>query len=119
MGKWIAHRLRFNSDLDKIKQEKMKLESLTRHAVNGNAVHDLYVDRRLFNHLQKHGFTYDSSVKRFKDIISSDDMNFYFTSGGLIEFPLTLMDAYLFTYMKRDSNFKHIFIRVGSGSKSQ
>jgi peptidoglycan/xylan/chitin deacetylase (PgdA/CDA1 family) len=88
------------TDLGKIKQEKMKLESLARHTVNGNRVHDLYVDLRLFNHLQKLGFTYDSSVKRFKDKISCDDMNFYFTSKGLIEFPLTLMDAYLFTYMK-------------------
>jgi hypothetical protein len=83
----------------------MKLESLARHSINGNRVHDLQFDWRLFNHLQKLGFTYDSSVKRFKYEISSDDMNFYFTSGGLIEFPLTLMDAYLFTYMKMRLKF--------------
>jgi peptidoglycan/xylan/chitin deacetylase (PgdA/CDA1 family) len=76
------------TDLDKIKQEKMKLESLARHSINGNRVHDLHFDRRLFNHLQKLGFTYDSSVKRFKDKISSDDMNFYFTSGALLNFRL-------------------------------
>jgi len=35
------------TDLDKIKQEKKKLESLARHSINGNRVHDLHFDHRL------------------------------------------------------------------------
>jgi len=43
-------------------------------------------------------FVYDSSNKKTKDSISSEDMG-YQKIDGIIEFPVTLMDAYLFTYM--------------------
>jgi hypothetical protein len=45
------------------------------------------------------GFLYDSSVRNSKDKIDKSEMGFQ-NLEGLIEFPVTLMDAYLFTYMK-------------------
>ncbi len=44
-------------------------------------------------------FVYDSSNKKTKDSITHEDMG-YQRIDGIIEFPITLMDAYLFTYMK-------------------
>ena len=49
--------------------------------------------------LSQLGFIYDSTVRNSKDLIDDTEMG-HFNFGKLIEFPLTLMDAYLFTYMK-------------------
>jgi len=43
-------------------------------------------------------FDYDSSNRKTKDSITSEDMG-YQRIDGIIEFPVTLMDAYLFTHM--------------------
>ena len=45
------------------------------------------------------GFSYDSSLRHSKDRIDEKEMG-YSRIHGIIEFPVTLMDAYLFTYMK-------------------
>ena len=87
------------SDLGKIKEEKTKLEKLTRDVISANRVHYLGFDSELPGKLKALGFAYDSSTKRFKDRIDTSDMGYYVTDH-LIEFPITLMDAYLFTYMK-------------------
>ena len=42
---------------------------------------------------------YDSSLRHSKDKIDEKEMG-YSKIDGVIEFPITLMDAYLFTYMK-------------------
>ena len=44
-------------------------------------------------------FLYDSSLRHSKDKIDEKEMGFS-NNAGLIEFPVTLMDAYLFTHMK-------------------
>ncbi len=49
--------------------------------------------------LKELGFSYDSSVRNSKDKIDKTEMGFQ-NLDGLVEFPVTLMDAYLFTYMK-------------------
>ena len=51
------------------------------------------------NKLEKLGFAYDSSLRHSKDRIDEKEMG-YSRINGVIEFPVTLMDAYLFTYMK-------------------
>ena len=45
------------------------------------------------------GFLYDSSLRHSKDKIDEKEMGFS-KIDGVIEFPVTLMDAYLFTHMK-------------------
>ena len=86
-------------DLDKIRSEKEKLESITGKQIVGNRVHFLNYNSELPNKLKKLGFSYDSSLKYSKDRIDKKDMG-YSRINGMIEFPVTLMDAYLFTYMK-------------------
>ncbi len=87
------------NDLDKIHLEKEKLESITGKQIIGNRVHLLNYNPGLPNKLEKLGFNYDSSLRHSKDRIDEKEMG-YSRIHGIIEFPVTLMDAYLFTYMK-------------------
>ena len=84
--------------IEKIKQEKEKLENLTRKPIIGNRVHFLNYDSKLPSKLKELGFLYDSSLRHSKDKINEKEMG-HSIIDGLIEFPVTLMDAYLFTYM--------------------
>jgi peptidoglycan/xylan/chitin deacetylase (PgdA/CDA1 family) len=86
-------------DLDKIRLEKEKLERITGNQIIGNRVHFLNYNPELLNKLEKLGFNYDSSLRNSKDRIDEKEMG-YSKIHGIIEFPVTLMDAYLFTYMK-------------------
>ncbi|NHI03611.1 hypothetical protein DYY67_2247 [Candidatus Nitrosotalea sp. TS] len=90
-------------NIDKLKEEKTLLENLTKQKVLANRVHYLKSNSELPHKLQSLGFVYDSSIKKFRDTIELDDMNYY-KIDKLIEFPITIMDAYLFTYMKIDEN---------------
>ena len=56
-------------------------------------------DKQLQKKLSELNFIYDSSNRKTKDTISSEDMG-YHVIDNIIEFPVTLMDAYLFSYMK-------------------
>ena len=84
---------------EKIQQEKQKLESITGKPVVGNRVHFLKYDKEMFFRLQQLGFLYDSSIRYSKDRIDENEMGFT-KIDGIFEFPVTLMDAYLFTHMK-------------------
>ena len=86
------------NDIEKIKQEKAKLESLTKKLIVGNRVHFLNYNSELPKKLNELGFLYDSSLRHSKDKIDEKEMG-YSKIDGLIEFPVTLMDAYLFTHM--------------------
>ena len=87
------------NDIEKIKLEKEKLESLTRKPIVGNRVHYLNYNSKLPTKLNELGFLYDSSLRHSKDKIDEKEMN-YSKIDGIMEFPVTLMDTYLFTYMK-------------------
>ena len=85
-------------DINKIKQEKNNLEKLTNSKISGNRVHYLSNDDQLQKKLSELNFIYDSSNRKTKDSILSEDMG-YEIIDNIIEFPVTLMDAYLFTHM--------------------
>ena len=85
-------------NIGKIKQEKEKLESLTKKPVIGNRVHFLNYNSELPKKLNELGFLYDASIRYSKDRIDENEMG-YSKIDGIVEFPVTLMDAYLFTYM--------------------
>ena len=87
------------NETKKILEEKTKLESISKTEIKSNRVHYLGFNDDLPNKLQELGFVYDSSVRRSKDRIDENEMG-YFKYGNLIEFPITIMDAYLFTHMK-------------------
>ena len=85
-------------DYSKIKNEKKKLENITKNSIKANRSHYLNYNKKLPSILKSLGFSYDSSYKKSKDKIDKEDMGFNFVDG-IIEFPITLMDAYIFTYM--------------------
>ena len=85
-------------NIEKIKREKEKLESLTKMPIIGNRVHFLNYNSELPLKLKKLGFLYDSSLRYSKYKIDENEMG-HSKIDGLIEFPVTLMDAYLFTHM--------------------
>jgi len=87
------------NNIEKIKQEKEKLESLTKKPIIGNRVHFLNYNYELPLKLKELGFVYDASLRYSKDKIDEKEMG-YSKIDGLIEFPVTLMDAYLFTHMR-------------------
>ena len=87
------------NDIEKIKQEKEKLEYLTKIPIIGNRVHFLNYNSELPLKLKKLGFVYDASLRHSKDKIDEKEMG-YSKINELIEFPVTLMDAYLFTHMR-------------------
>ena len=86
------------NDLEKIQKEKAIIEELSHSKVLGNRVHFLKTNELLLKKLDSLGFLYDSSIKKDKEDYKSDIG--YFVQDGIIEFPITFMDAYLFTYMK-------------------
>ena len=86
------------ADIKKIEKEKNNLEKLTSSKIYGNRVHYLSNDSELSKKLSELGFIYDSSNKKTKELISLEDMG-YQKINNILEFPVTLMDAYLFSYM--------------------
>ena len=86
------------SDIEKIKKEKINFEKLTNSTISGNRVHFLSNDQQLPKKLSELDFIYDSSNKKAKDSISVEDMG-YQIIDNIIEFPVTLVDAFLFTCM--------------------
>ena len=86
------------NDIEKIRQEKEKLESLTKTPIIGNRVHFLNYNSELPIKLKKLGFVYDASLRYSKNKIDEKEMG-HSKIDGVIEFPVTLMDAYLFTHM--------------------
>ena len=87
------------NDITKIRQEKENLEKITNSKIYGNRVHYLSNDKELLKKLYELKFIYDSSFRKTKNSITSDEMG-YKKINNIIEFPVTLMDAYLFSYMK-------------------
>jgi len=91
------------NDICKIKDEKENLEKLLGSKIYGNRVHYLSNDRKLLTKLSELNFIYDSSFRKTKNTITVEDMG-YSQIDNVTEFPVTLMDAYLFTYMKISEN---------------
>ena len=85
-------------DINKIKKEKKNLEKIANTKIYGNRVHYLSNNKQLPKKLSELDFVYDSSNKKNKFNITTNDMGFS-QINGIIEFPVTLMDAYLFSYM--------------------
>jgi len=86
-------------NIKKIKNEKENLEKLTNKKILGNRVHYLSNNKQLSKKLSELNFVYDSSNRKTKEKITNEEMG-YQKIDDIIEFPITLMDAYLFSYMK-------------------
>lgn len=57
------------------------------------------MNQYLFEKLQKLGFVYDSMIKYSKNTIVKEDYN-YVKENENNEFPIMVINAYLFMYMK-------------------
>jgi len=78
--------------------EKKLLEKTAGKPVYGSRVHYLKVSDDTFSNLAQAGIRYDSSLSFNKEQIDTRNTG-YLVKDRLIVFPVTFMDAYLFTYM--------------------
>jgi hypothetical protein len=85
------------STVEKIISEKESIEKVTKAPVFGSRIHYLKVGNDTFSNLARAGLKYDSSLMYSKDKIDSRNTGFSLRDG-LVVFPITFMDAYLFTY---------------------
>jgi peptidoglycan/xylan/chitin deacetylase (PgdA/CDA1 family) len=83
---------------DSIKSEKEAIERIAGVPIQGSRVHYLRIAHKDLALLYKAGIKYDSSVIFSKDSLDRRNTG-YLKGGKLIVFPITVMDAYLFTYM--------------------
>jgi len=81
-----------------IEKEKQQVERAAQVSIQGSRVHYLKIKQEDLSLIEKAGLKYDSSVMFSKDSLDKRNTG-YFVRGGLVVFPITLMDAYLFTYM--------------------
>jgi peptidoglycan/xylan/chitin deacetylase (PgdA/CDA1 family) len=86
-------------NLNSILSEKRAVEDILGAKVYGSRVHNLKINIKDLSLLHQAGFKYDSSINFNKYDIDARNTG-YFNVGGIVEFPITIMDTYLFTYMK-------------------
>jgi peptidoglycan/xylan/chitin deacetylase (PgdA/CDA1 family) len=86
------------ASLEQVAKEKASVEKAAGQVVFGSRVHYLKVMENSFENLAKAGIKYDSSLSFNKEKIDLKNTGFL-EKSGLIVFPITFMDAYLFTYM--------------------
>lgn len=84
--------------LSSIKKNKEAVEHAAGISIQGSRVHYLKIRHEDLFLLEKAGILYDSSVSFSKDSLDKRNTG-YLIKGRLVVFPITLMDAYLFTYM--------------------
>jgi peptidoglycan/xylan/chitin deacetylase (PgdA/CDA1 family) len=83
---------------EEVSLEKRSLEKTAGKPVYGSRAHYLKVSDKTFSNLAQAGIRYDSSLSFNKEQIDTRNTG-YLVKDGLIVFPVTFMDAYLFTYM--------------------
>jgi len=94
-----------------ITKEYENLSSIAKNKIIGNRVHYLNYDDSLLPRLKELGITYDSSLKHSKSELVNSDFGFY--RKEILQFPVTIMDAYLFSYMGiTEENILSFFERV-------
>ncbi|MHA1838896.1 MAG: hypothetical protein ACTSYO_02905, partial [Candidatus Ranarchaeia archaeon] len=82
-----------------IQRDKQALEKIVGQPIHGNRVHYARYTDTLAKLLEQEGFLYDSSKVFDRQRIVNASIGVYVT-GGLLEFPITVVDAFLFTYLK-------------------
>ena len=85
--------------VDSIRTEKDAVEHTTGTMIYGSRVHYLNIGLDDLSLIEGAGLRYDSSVTFSKNAIDIKNMG-YFGAGKLVVFPITIMDAYLFSYMR-------------------
>jgi len=86
------------SSVESVSREKKVLEEVSNVKITGCRVHYLRISINKLHVLRDSGFLYDSSIVFSKDKVDLRNGGFMIVDG-LVEFPITFMDTYLFTYM--------------------
>jgi peptidoglycan/xylan/chitin deacetylase (PgdA/CDA1 family) len=99
IGGWeVGVHINDASTVDSMRIEKEAVERIARRTTYGSRVHNLRIEFSKLSFIEEAELKYDSSVTFSKDAIDVRNTG-YFNVGKLVEFPVTIMDAYLFTYM--------------------
>lgn len=97
------------TSIQSISSERDKIASVEGQAPVGCRVHYLRLQEQSHSYMRKAGFSYDSSLMYSKDEVTSRSSGFLIREGMVI-FPITIMDTYLFTYMKvPEEKITHVF----------
>lgn len=89
-----------SNSIEKAGEEKRVVEEVSGSRIIGNRVHYLRISSYSeLASLSSSGILYDSSVVFSKDRVDLRNSGYFFIER-LLEFPITFMDAYLFTYSK-------------------
>jgi peptidoglycan/xylan/chitin deacetylase (PgdA/CDA1 family) len=83
---------------EEVNSEKSMIEAAAGKAVYGSRVHYLKISEGTWSNLSQSGLKYDSSLSFNKEQIDARNTG-YLVKEELIVFPVTFMDAYLFTYL--------------------
>jgi peptidoglycan/xylan/chitin deacetylase (PgdA/CDA1 family) len=86
------------SSVEAVKSEKNSLERIAGKQISGSRVHYLRVSSDTFRNLAEAKIKYDSSITFDKESIDARNSGCLFKNRVAV-FPITFMDAYLFTYM--------------------
>lgn len=89
-----------SESLEMISLEKQILEDVAGSQITGSRAHYLRISSDHMQFLRRAGFLYDSSVNFEKERFDLRNTGYYIQPDGLVVFPITFMDAYLFTYSK-------------------
>jgi hypothetical protein len=84
--------------LESLLSERREVGSYCSEPPRGCRAHYLRLDKESHSYMRRAGFDYDSSLMFSKTEILPKNAGF-FTVDGLVVFPITIMDTYLFTYM--------------------
>ena len=109
-GGWeVSLHCNSTSSLQEVNGEKSAIERASGQAVLGSRVHYLKVAECTFANLSAAGIKYDSSLSFNKEQIDKRNTGFLF-KNDLVVFPVTFMDAYLFSYMHQsEETVTHFF----------
>lgn len=98
-GGWeVGVHLNDTSNIENASAEKKSLDRLTEKETIGTRAHYLRIDREKIPDLRKVGFLYDSSFTFSKHSIDERNAEIL-RLGPVAEFPVTFMDAFLFSYL--------------------
>jgi len=86
------------STIEDVKKEKSAIEKVSGKPISGCRVHYLKIYENTYLNLASAGIKYDSSISFDKRNIDPKNTG-YLNSNHVTVFPITFMDAYLFTYM--------------------
>ncbi len=91
------------SSLESILWEKKLIEKVCSCRVEGMRAHYLKIDIPIIGKLTSIGIKYDSSICLSRDYLSIDSTG-CFAINGTLEFPISVMDTYMFSYWKVNPN---------------